>query len=34
VLDLERLIVEGRGDYVFVGRKPRCLAANSCGPTN
>jgi hypothetical protein len=24
VLDLERLLVEGRGDYVFVGRKPRC----------
>jgi hypothetical protein len=21
VLDLERLLVEGRGDYVFVGRK-------------
>jgi hypothetical protein len=24
VLDLERLTAEGRGDYVFVGRKPRC----------
>jgi hypothetical protein len=24
VLDLERLIAEGRGDYCFVGRKPRC----------
>ena len=24
VLDLERLIAEGRGEYVFVGRKPRC----------
>jgi hypothetical protein len=24
VLDLERLIAEGRGDYRFVGRKPRC----------
>jgi hypothetical protein len=24
VLDLERLIAEGRGGYCFVGRKPRC----------
>ena len=24
VLDLERLIAQGRGDYCFVGRKPRC----------
>jgi hypothetical protein len=24
VLDLARLIAEGRGEYVFVGRKPRC----------
>ena len=24
VLDLERLIAKGRGDYRFVGRKPRC----------
>ena len=23
VLDLERLIAEGRGEYVFVGKKPR-----------
>ena len=28
VLDLERLIGEGRGDYRFVGRKPRC---SDCG---
>src|SRR5687767_8713094 len=24
VLDLERLIAEGRGEHFFVGRKPRC----------
>ena len=24
VLDLAQLIAEGRGEYVFVGRKPRC----------
>jgi hypothetical protein len=24
VLDLERLIAQGRGDFCFVGRKPRC----------
>ena len=24
VLDLERPIAEGRGEYCFVGRKPRC----------
>jgi hypothetical protein len=24
VLDLERLIAGGRGDYCFVGRTPRC----------
>jgi hypothetical protein len=24
VLDLARLIAKGRGDYRFVGRKPRC----------
>lgn len=24
VLDLERLIAEGRGDYCVAGRKPRC----------
>jgi len=24
VLDLERLIAEGLGEYRFVGRKPRC----------
>jgi len=28
VLNLERLIGEGRGDYQFVGRKPRC---SDCG---
>jgi hypothetical protein len=27
-LDLPRLIEEGRGDFRFVGRKPRC---NDCG---
>jgi hypothetical protein len=27
VLDLERLIADGRGDYRFVGRKPRCSYA-------
>jgi hypothetical protein len=27
VLDLERLIAEGRGEYRFVGRKPRCSFA-------
>ena len=25
VLDLKRLIAEGRGEYCFVGRKPRCI---------
>jgi len=24
VLDLERLIAQGRGEYHFVGQKPRC----------
>ena len=24
VLDLERLIADGRGEYCFVGRKSRC----------
>ena len=28
VLDLERLIAEGRGDYSAIGRKPRC---SKCG---
>ena len=32
VLDLERLIAEGRGDYSAIGRKPRC--SNCCGPGN
>lgn len=27
VLDLERLIAEGRGDYCFVGRKPAVATA-------
>ncbi len=30
VLDLERLIADGRGDY-FVGRKPRCSYCRSPG---
>ena len=29
VLDLERLIAEGRGDHCFVGRKPRCSYWNT-----
>jgi hypothetical protein len=28
VLDLERLIADGRGEFRFVGRKPRC---RDCG---
>jgi len=31
VLDLERLIAEGRGDYRFVGRKPRCAYCHGRG---
>ena len=31
VLDLERLIAEGRGDYRFVGRKPRCSYCRGAG---
>ena len=31
VIDLERLIAEGRGDYCFVGRKPRCSYCKSPG---
>jgi hypothetical protein len=31
VLDLERLIAEGRGDYCFVGRKPRCSYCRGSG---
>ena len=31
VLDLERLIAEGRGDYQFVERKPRCGYCRSPG---
>jgi hypothetical protein len=31
VLDLERLIADGRGDYVFVGRKPRCIYCRGMG---
>jgi hypothetical protein len=32
VLDLVRLIAEGRGDYCFVGRKPKCrdIGVASC----
>ena len=29
VLDLERLIAQGRGEYRFVGRKPRCSYWNT-----
>jgi hypothetical protein len=31
VLDLERLIAEGRGEYRFVGRKPRCSYCRGAG---
>jgi hypothetical protein len=31
VLDLARLIAEGRGNYVFVGRKPRCRYCGNRG---
>jgi hypothetical protein len=31
VLDLERLIAEGRGDYRFIGRKPRCSYCRGLG---
>ena len=31
VLDLERLIAAGRGEYCFVGRKPRCSYCRSPG---
>ena len=31
VLDLEKLIAEGRGDYCFVGRKPRCSYCRGLG---
>jgi hypothetical protein len=31
VLDLERLIAEGRGEHVFVGRKPRCSYCYALG---
>ena len=31
VLDLERLIAEGLGDYCFVGRKPRCAYCRGAG---
>ena len=31
VLDLERLIAAGRGDYCFVGRKPRFSYCKSPG---
>jgi hypothetical protein len=31
VLDLERLIADGRGDYCFVGRRPRCRYCGNAG---
>ena len=31
VLDLARLIAEGRGKYCFVGRKPRCSYCRGSG---
>ena len=31
VLDLGRLIAEGRGEYVFVGRRPRCSYCRGVG---
>jgi hypothetical protein len=31
VLDLERLIAKGRGDYCFVGQKPRCRYCGGSG---
>ena len=31
VLDLERLIADGRGEYCFVGRKPRCRDCGTAG---
>jgi len=31
VLDLERLIAEGRGDFCFVGRRPRCRYCGNAG---
>ena len=31
VLDLERLIAEGRGEYCLVGREPRCSYCRGLG---
>ena len=31
VLDLARLIAEGRGDYCAIGRKPRCKVCGGQG---
>jgi hypothetical protein len=31
ILELERLIAEGRGEFRFVGRKPRCSYCRSPG---
>ena len=31
VLNLERLIAEGRGKYCFIGRKPRCSYCRGTG---
>jgi hypothetical protein len=31
VLDLERLIAEGRGDYCSIGRRPRCTCCRGRG---
>jgi hypothetical protein len=31
VLDLAKLMEQGRGDYVFVGRTPRCSDCGSAG---
>ena len=31
VLDLERLIAEGRGNYCAIGRKPRCKVCGGRG---
>jgi hypothetical protein len=31
VLDLERLIAKGRGDYCAIGRKPRCKVCGGQG---